>query len=104
MERARKHGLPIGFVQSLYQFGEYSHAGISFKWLTIDEELEDPEWRIRTYRDMPKPNEPVFRKDTFMYMGKGNGLSTWLGEARYVLLAGFTASMVGCIKKLLCIA
>jgi len=100
LNRARSHGLPIGFVQSVYQLGQYSHSGISPKWLTVDPDLKDPEWRIRIYMDMPVQNEPSFQKDTqetFTYKGTDNGLAGWLGEAEDILVAGFTTD--GCVNK-----
>lgn len=68
--------------------------------MTIDIELEDPEWRIKIYRDMPKSREPIFRKDPqeiFLCEGKENGLSDWLNGTEYVLIGGFTTD--GCVKK-----
>jgi len=100
LERARGYGLPMGFVQSIYQVGQYSHSGIHCKWLTIDLELEDPQWRIKIYRDMPKILDPIFRKDTqyiFMYKGEENGLDDWLNGTEDILVAGFTTD--GCVKK-----
>jgi len=100
LEKARKHKLQIGFVQSIYQPGQYSYSGISDKWLTIDSELQNSEWRIRIYRDMPIEREPIFKKDTqetFTFKGEENGLASWLLETENVLVAGFTTD--GCVKK-----
>jgi len=100
LERARSYGLPVGFIQSVYHKGQYSYSGISDKWLTIDPELEDAEWRIKIYRDMPESGEPIFRKDTqetFLYEEKENGLADWLRETELVLVGGFTTD--GCVKK-----
>lgn len=98
LARAREHKLPIGFIQSIYQPGDYSD--VSPKWLTIDDNLDDRKWRIKIYRDMPKPGEPIFRKDTqnpFTYQGNENGLEKWLNKTLYVLVTGFVS--YGCIKQ-----
>ncbi len=103
LERARKHHLPIGFIQSVYQLGQYSSFGISDRWLTLDLELEDPNWRIKIYRNMPVNGEPIFLKDTqetFKYRGEENGLANWLQGTEHVLVSGFTTD--GCIKKCVC--
>lgn len=98
LAKAREHELPIGFVQSIYQPGQYSD--VSPKWLTIDDDLDDPEWRIKIYRDMPKQGEPIFRKDTqntFTYQSEENGLGDWLQNIPYVLVTGFVS--YGCVKE-----
>lgn len=98
LERAREHGLPIAFIQSIYQPGQY--PDIADKWLTIDPDLKDPEWRIKIYKDLPKPNEPVFKKDgfkPFTYQGQDNGLASWLQGTEHVLVSGFLTD--ACIKE-----
>lgn len=97
LETARRNRLPIGFVQSIYRPGQY--PDVSPKWLTIDDDLDDAEWRIKIYRDMPEQGESVFRKDTqnpFIYKEGENGLGDWLRGVPYVLVAGFVS--YGCIK------
>lgn len=94
---ARESGLPIAFIQSIYETNQYPK--VSEKWLTIDDEAKDPYWRVKIYRDMPEPTEPIYQKDTnnpFTYQEKENGLEEWLHDTMYVLVAGFVS--YGCVK------
>ncbi|MFA6384598.1 MAG: dephospho-CoA kinase, partial [Candidatus Omnitrophota bacterium] len=99
LEEARAYNIPVCFIQSVYRPGQF--ANVEPKWLNENDPefvnpetgAPDPGWRIKIYNDMPVSGDAVIRKDAeyaFRHKGEDNGLDEWLGDARFVIVAGFT--------------
>jgi phosphomannomutase len=108
LEKARRYGLEIRFIQSIYQPGQYYPEVEDPKWLTEndpemvnpDTDESDSQWRIGIYGDMfkTKKGDKIFNKtNQDPFSKEASALEEWLEDTEYVLIAGFTTD--GCVKE-----